>query len=106
MGYRLHIENETYPIQVVQTPTEILLTHKIVREQVSFISPVRLITGQTCGLCNDSTGYQLLVKSCLGFSFSPQFFVSGILAPKDVTATSEATDPDSAAEMRNLFRKT
>ena len=88
MGYRLHIENETYPIQVVQTPTEILLTHKIVREQVSFISPVRLITGQTCGLCNDSTGYQLLVKSCLGFSFSPQFFVSGILVPKSAAVTS------------------
>jgi len=88
MGYRLRIENETYPIQVVQTPTEILLTHKIVREQISFISPVRLITGQTCGLGNDSIDYQLLVKSCLGFSFSPEFFVSGILAPKNPAVPS------------------
>ena len=87
MAYKLHVENTTYPVRVVQTSTDSLLTHKSVSEHIAFVSPVRLITGQTCGLSNDSVDYQLLVKSCLGFSFSPQFFISGILAIESPAVT-------------------
>ena len=82
MAYKLCVENTTYPVQVVQTPTEIWLTHKPVRETISFISPVRLMIGQTCGLSNDSVDFQFRVESCLGFSFSSKFYVSGILNSK------------------------
>ena len=80
MNYRLNFENETYPVEDIHFPAESTLAHEFVGKPFSFVSPVRMTTGQSCVLRGDSVGYQLLVNACLGFTYTARFLVSGIIA--------------------------
>ena len=87
MNYKLSLENATYPVEEIRIPAESALAQVPVGQHFSFISPVRLTVGQRCALLGESVGYPLLVNACLGFSFSPRFLVSGIIAaPEEATA--------------------
>ena len=88
MNYKLSIENETYPVEDIHFLRESTLTQEPVGKPFSFISPVRLPIGRTCVLRGDSGGYQLLVNACLGFTFTPRFFVSGIIAATEAVVAS------------------
>ena len=86
MNYRLSFENETYPVEDIRIQSKSILIEDPVGQHFSFISPVRLPVGQRCALLGDSAGYPLLVNACLGFSFSPRFLVSGIIATTEAAA--------------------
>ena len=83
MNYRLSVEDETYSVEDIQIPSESTLAREPDGKPFSFISPVRLTLGQRCALRGDSGGYQLLVNACFGFTFTPRYFVSGIIATKE-----------------------
>ena len=89
MNYRLNVENETYPVEDIHFPTESTLAYASAGKPFSFISPVRLMSGQSCLLRGDSGGYQLQVDSCMGFTYTPRFLVSGIIVTRE-TATARA----------------
>jgi hypothetical protein len=82
MNYRLTIENENYPVEDIHIPLEATLATEPIGQPFLFVSPVRLTIGQRCVLCGDSSLYQLLVNTCFGFTYTPQFLVSGIIAAK------------------------
>lgn len=86
MSYRLSLQNATYPVEDIRIQRESVLVEKPAGIHFSFISPVRLTIGQRCALLGDSVGYSLLVNACLGFSFSPRFLVSGIIATTEAAA--------------------
>ncbi len=88
MNYELSIENETYPVEDIQLPAESTLAHEPVGKPFSFVAPIRIRTGQHCVLRGDSGGYQLLVNACLGFTFTPRYLVSGIIANKEAVAST------------------
>ena len=88
MNYRLSLQNETYPVEDIRIPAESLRAEESTGKYFCFISPVRLTVGQRCALLGDSVGYRLLVNACLGFTFSPRFLVSGIIASQDALAVS------------------
>ena len=88
MNYRLSLQNETYPVEDIRIPAESLRAEESTGKYFSFISPVRLTVGQRCALLGESVGYRLLVNACLGFTFSPRFLVSGIIASQDALAVS------------------
>ncbi|MEI8314372.1 MAG: hypothetical protein WCG79_02860 [Verrucomicrobiota bacterium] len=90
MNYKLSIENETYPVEYINFPAESTLAREPIGKPFSFVSPVRLTIGQRCVLLGDSGGYQLLVNACLGFTYTPRFLVSGIIATKETVAASAA----------------
>ena len=90
MNYKLSIENETYPVEDINFLRESTLAQEPVGKPFSFVSPVRLPIGQRCMLRGDSCGYQLLINACLGFTFTPRFFVSGIIAAKEGVVASAA----------------
>ena len=79
MNYRLSVANETHPIQDIQFPMTARLADGPVGKPLSFISPVRLRSGQQCVLRGDAGGYQFQVNACLGFTFTPRFLVSGMI---------------------------
>ena len=80
MNYRLSLQNETYPVEDIRIQSASVFPQEPAAKHFSFISPVRLTIGQCCALRGDSEDYLLLVNACLGFSFSPRFLVSGIIA--------------------------
>ena len=88
MNYKLSIENETYPVEDIHFLRESTLAQEPVGKPFSFISPVRLTSGQRCVLRGESGGYQLLVNTCLGFTFTPRFFVAGTIAAKEAAMAS------------------
>ena len=88
MNYKLSFENATYPVEDIHFPTESTLAHAPIGKPFSFVSPVRMTTGQNCVLRGDSGGYQLLVNACLGFTFTPRFLVSGIITTKEATGST------------------
>ena len=88
MSYRLNIDNETYPVEDIHFLRESTLAQEPVGKPFSFVSPVRLTIGQRCVLRGDSCGYQLLINACLGFTFMPKFFVSGIIAAREGAVAS------------------
>lgn len=96
MDYKLSVEDSTYPVQSIETPTEFFLTHKPGSEHISFITPVRLSAGQVCKLSNGSIHYHLLIKSCLGFAFAPHFYASGI-----ITTEKDAVDANLQVPVHN-----
>ena len=85
MNYKLSFENETYSVEDIHFPTESTLAQDAAGKPFSFVSPIRLPTGQRCLLRSDSGGYHLLVNACLGFTFTPRYFVSGVIATRDLT---------------------
>ena len=88
MNYKLSIDNETYPVEDIHFLRESTLAQEPVGKPFSFVSPVRLTIGQRCVLRGDSCGYQLLVNACLGFTYTPRYFVSGIIAAKEAIVAS------------------
>lgn len=88
MNYRLSLQNETYPVEDIRIPSEAALAQESAGKPFSFISPVRLTSGQRCALLGDSIGYPLLVDTCLGFTFSPRFLVAGTIASQEEAAAS------------------
>ena len=88
MNYKLNFENETYPVEDIHFPAESTLAQEPVGKPFSFVSPVRMRSGQNCVLRGDSGGYQLLVNACLGFTFTPRFLVSGIIATREAAVAS------------------
>jgi len=88
MNYKLNFENATYRVEDIHFPAESALAHEPGGQPFSFVSPVRMKTGQNCVLRGDSGGYQLLVNACLGFTFTPRFLVSGIITTKEATAST------------------
>ena len=90
MNYRLSFENETYPVEEIHIPSECTLANETAGQPFSLISPVRLTSGQRCVLRGDGGGYQLLVNTCLGFTYSPRYFVSGIIATRAAAAVGVA----------------
>ena len=87
MNYKLSFENETYPVEDICLPGESTLEQAPDGKPFSFVSPVRMRSGQRCVLCGDSGSYQLLVNACLGFTFTPRYLVSGIIAAKEGAAS-------------------
>jgi len=83
MNYKLNIGNESYSVADVQIPSGVHFAPDPAGKPLSFVSPVQLRSGQRCVLQNEAGGFQLLVNACLGFTFSPQFFVSGVIATKE-----------------------
>ena len=90
MSYKLSIENETYPVEEIRFLGENPLTAEAVGKPFSFVSPVRLTSGQLCILRGDSVDYQLLINGCLGFTFTSRYFVSGIIAHKAAVIATAA----------------
>ena len=88
MNYKLNIENESYPVEDIHIPLEATLATEPIGQPFLFVSPVRLTIGQRCVLCGDSSLYQLLVNTCFGFTYTPQFLVSGIIAAKGTAVAS------------------
>ena len=83
MNYRLSFQNETYSVEDLRIPSESTLADQPVGKPFSFVCPQRLTVGQCCLLLGDSVGYQLLVNSCSGFTYSLRYLVSGIIANKE-----------------------
>ena len=90
MSYKLSIENETYPVEDIHFLGESTLTREAVGKTFSFVSPVRLTIGQLCVLRGEAADYQLLINGCLGFTFTARYFVSGIIAHKEVGIATAA----------------
>ena len=88
MNYKLSVENKTYPVEDIHFLAESTLAREPVGKPFSFISPVRVTTGQRCVLLGDSGGYQLLINACFGFTYTPRYFVSGIIANKEEVVAS------------------
>ena len=87
MNYRLSVANEIYSVEDLHFPAESTLAQEPTGQPVSFVSPVRLTTGQCCVLRSDAGDYPLLVNACLGFTYTTRFFVSGVIAtPAPATA--------------------
>ena len=83
MNYRLSVENETYPVEDIHFLAESTLTREAIGKPFSFVSPIPLTIGSCYKLRNDSVGYQLLINACLGFTYLPRFFVSGVIVTKE-----------------------
>ena len=79
MNYRLSVANETYPVEDIHFLKESTLAQEPIGKPFSFVSPVRLLAGQRCVLRGDLGGYQLLINTCLGFTYTSRFFVAGII---------------------------
>ena len=88
MNYKLTFENETYHVEDIHFPAESTLAHEPVGKPFSFVSPVRMTTGQNCVLRGDLGGYHLLVNACLGFTYTARYLVSGIIATKEAAVVS------------------
>ncbi len=88
MNYRLSIEDEVYAVADIQLPAADTLAREPIGQPFSFVSPVQLIAGQRCVLRGESGGYQLQIDRCFGFTFTPQFFVSGTIADKETAIAS------------------
>lgn len=86
MNYKLSFENETYPVEDLHLPAEATLAREPDGKPFSFVAPVRMRAGQSCALRSDSGNYQLLVNACLGFTYTPRYLISGIIATKEVAA--------------------
>ena len=80
MNYRLSFKNATYPVADLHIPLESFLAHEPGGQPFSFVSPVQLTIGQNCELLGDSGDYHLQIIACFGFTYLPQFLVSGIIA--------------------------
>jgi len=92
MNYRISIENETYPVEDIHFLAESTLAREPIGQPFSFVSPVRLTIGQRCVLQGDSVGYQLLINACMGFTYTPRFFVSGVIATKEPQRVAPSED--------------
>jgi len=86
MNYRLSFENETYPVEDLHMPGEATRAQELAGKPFSFVSPVRLTIGQRYALLGDSGGYPLLINACLGFTYTPRYLVSGIIATQEAAA--------------------
>ena len=89
MNYRLSVEDKIYPVEDINLPSGFTFAKDFAHKLVSFVSPIRLPIGESCLLLGDSVDYQLLVNTCMGFTYSQRFLVSGIIAPKEQLAPSE-----------------
>ena len=90
MNYELSIENETYPVEDIHIVSKSALTQDSIGKPFSFVSPVRMRTGQRCVLRGDSGSYQILVNACLGFTYTPRYLVSGIIETMEATVAQAA----------------
>lgn len=88
MNYRLSFQNATYPVADIHIPAESILAQAPGGQPFSFVSPVQLTIGQDCELLGDAGDYQLHVNACFGFTYLPQFLVSGVIAPPQVAPAS------------------
>lgn len=87
MNYKLCFENESYPIEDIHILSKSAFVQESVGKPFSFVSPVRMRTGQSCVLRAGSDSYQILVNTCLGFTDIPRYLVSGMIA-KAATASA------------------
>ncbi len=90
MNYELSIENETYPVEDIHIVSKSALAQDSVGKPFSFVSPVRMRTGQRCVLRGDSNSYQIVVNACLGFTYTPRYLVSGIIETMGVAVAQAA----------------
>ncbi|MCG3149648.1 MAG: hypothetical protein PCFJNLEI_03113 [Verrucomicrobiae bacterium] len=90
MNYRLSLQSATYPVEDIRIPAESILADQPVGQPFSFVAPVRVAVGQPCLLRGDSVGYQLMVNSCSGFTYSVRYLVSGTIATTAVAVAGIA----------------
>ena len=90
LNYRLSVANETYPVEDMHFLRESTLVQDPVGNPFSFVSPVRLMTGQHCVLWGDDGGYQLLINACMGFTYTPRYFISGIIVTRETALVRSA----------------
>ena len=90
MNYELSIENETYSVEDIHIVSKSALAQESVGKPFSFVSPVRMRTGQRCVLRGESDSYQILVNACLGFTYTPRYLISGIIENKEAFVASAA----------------
>ena len=88
MNYKLSVENETYPVEDIHILSKSIFEQEPVGKPFSFVSPVRMRTGQSCVLHGDSDSYQILVNACLGFTDIPRYLVAGIIVTKEAFVAS------------------
>ncbi len=87
MNYLLTAYADTYLAQDVQLPSESSLSHDPKGKPYSFVSPIRLPIGKTFTLSSDHCSFELIVNGCFGFTYTGNFFISGVIVDRQESAS-------------------
>jgi hypothetical protein len=86
MKYRLSFQRKIHPVEEIHTTSGSALEHQPIGKPISFISPIRMRTGQECVLLGGSGGYRVQISACFEFTFTQQYYVSGVVEAKEESA--------------------